>query len=198
MYLNFKYQYHNLVAKLDEACASYFSKESMRGGCYICQLGLNLQAPLSHVPCTLSKVISTKMESIFVKTVKRLACFAKSTPTDLLISQGLYNIFNLQNVFWADFMQNCLQAVDVPCRLTSQISYTYLKYSCLKGVPPFCTMGLTHDWTEKCYSPLFTGVRQHLQTINMSLSVLFDTPISSTSVEITDTLAPIAYSTLTI
>jgi hypothetical protein len=59
-------------------------------------------------------------------------------------------------------------------------------------------MGLTHDWTEKCYSPLFTGVQQHLQTINMSLSLLFDTPISSTSVEITDTLAPIAYSTLTI
>jgi hypothetical protein len=87
------------------------------------------------------------MESIFAKTVKRLACLAKSTPTDLLISQGLYNILNLQNIIGAEFMQNCVQAVGVPCRLTSKISYTYLKYFCLKGLPPFSTMGLTHDWT---------------------------------------------------
>jgi hypothetical protein len=29
MYLHFKYQYNNLVAKLDEACTSYYSRQSM-------------------------------------------------------------------------------------------------------------------------------------------------------------------------
>jgi hypothetical protein len=75
-----------------------------------------------------------RFKNICVCSVKRLAHLALSTPTDLLIAQGLYNIENLQSAVRAEFMQNCLQGVDTPCRLTSQRSYTHLKYNSLKGI----------------------------------------------------------------
>jgi hypothetical protein len=53
----------------------------LQGGCYVRQLGFNLKAPLSHVLDTLSKIIPKKFESCFAKTMERLACLAKSTPT---------------------------------------------------------------------------------------------------------------------
>jgi hypothetical protein len=144
---------------------------------------------LIHFP----KSYLERFETICVRTVKRLARLALSTPTDLLITQGLYNIENLQSAVRAEFMQNCLQAVDTPCRLTSQISYTHLKYDSLKGISPFSHEGLRADrWTEKSFSPIFAGVRNHLRNINMSLLILFDTQVNILSRNISDTLAPLA------
>jgi hypothetical protein len=80
-------------------------------------------------------------------------------------------------------MQNCLQAVDTPCRLTSQISYTHLKYDSLKGISPFSKEGLRDGcWTEKSSSPIFAGVRDHLRKINMSLLISFDTQATSIAI----------------
>jgi hypothetical protein len=91
-------------------------------------------------------------------------------------------------------MQKCLQAVDTPCRLTSQISYTHLKYDSLKGISPFSHEGLRDgSWTEKSFSPIFAGVRNHLRNINMSLLILFDTQVNILSHNISDTLAPLAF-----
>jgi hypothetical protein len=90
-------------------------------------------------------------------------------------------------------MQNCLQAVDTPCRLTSQISYTHLKYDFLKGIAPFLQKGLCDgSWMEKSFSPIFAGVCNHLRNINMSLLILFDTQVNILSNNISDTLAPLA------
>jgi hypothetical protein len=134
-----------------------------------------------------------RFETIYVRTVKRLARLAVSTPTDLLITQGLYNIENLQSAIRAEFMQNCLQAVDTPCLLTSQISYTHLKYDSFKGISPFSHEGLCDgNWTEKSFSPIFAGVRNHLRNINMSLLILFDTQVNILRHNIFDTLTPLA------
>jgi hypothetical protein len=134
-----------------------------------------------------------RFEIICVRTVKRLARLALSTPTDLLITQGLYNSEILQSAVRAEFMQNCLQAVDAPCRLKSQISYMHLKYNAWKGISPFLQEGL-HDgnWAEKSYSPIFAGVRNHLRDINMSLLILFDTQVNILSHNVSDTLASLA------
>jgi hypothetical protein len=144
---------------------------------------------LIHFP----KSYLERLKTICVRTVKRLARLALSTPTDLLTTQGLYNIENLQSAIRAEFMQNCLQAVDTPCRLTSQISYTHLKYDSLKGISPFSQEGLRDgNWTEKSFGQIFAGVRNHLRNINMSLPILFDTQVNILNHNVSDTLAPLA------
>jgi hypothetical protein len=62
MYLNFKYQYHNFAAKLDEECASYYSKQSMSLEEAVTYDNSNLISKLHYrmYLSTLSKVISTK------------------------------------------------------------------------------------------------------------------------------------------
>jgi hypothetical protein len=195
MRLDFKYQYESMVQKLNDACMAYFNTHSMCIKDAIMYVNSDLISKLRyrmyliHFP----KSYLERFETICVRTVKRLARLALSTPTDLLISRGLYNIENLQSAVRAEFMQNCLQAVDTPCRLTSQISYTHLKYDSLKGISPFSHKGLRDgSWTEKSFSPIFAGVRNHLRNINMSLLILFDTQVNILGHNISDTLAPLA------
>jgi hypothetical protein len=100
-----------------------------------------------------------KFEVTLETTVKRLAGLAKSTATDLLFDQGLTNVFNLQASVRAEFMQSALQAVDLPCRVTSWISYTHLKHQHdLQGIGPFSNEGRRIPWPEKPFSSLFRGV----------------------------------------
>jgi hypothetical protein len=195
MRLDFKYQYESMVQKLNDVCMAYYSTQPMSIKEAITYVNSDLISKLRyrmyliHFP----KSYLERFESICVRTVKRLARLALSTPADLLITQGLYNIENLQSAVRAEFMQNCLQAVDTPCRLTSQISYTHLKYDSLKGISPFSHEGLRdRSWTEKSFSPIFAGVRNHLRNINMSLLILFDTQVNILSHNISDTLAPLA------
>jgi hypothetical protein len=71
--------------------------------------------------------------------------------------------------------------------------YTHLKYDSLKGSSPFSHEGLLDgSWTEKSFSPIFAGVRNHLCNINMSLLILFDTQVNILTHNISDTLAPLA------
>jgi hypothetical protein len=140
------------------------------------------------------KTYLQQFERILVGTIKRLAHLAKSTSTDLLICQGFYNVFNLQAVVRANFLQNCLQAPDMPCRISSQISYTHLRYSQIfKGVPPFGPEGLKVKWREQTHSPIFHGIKKHLLALDMSFFVNFDTPIDPQSRRIAATLTPLAY-----
>jgi hypothetical protein len=48
-------------------------------------------------------------------------------------------------------------------------------------------------WPENQFSPLFKGVREHLQKVNMSMLILFDTRANLESQKICETLAPIAH-----
>jgi hypothetical protein len=56
---------------------------------------------LIHFP----KSYLERFETICICRVKRLARLALSTPTDLLITQGLYNFENLQSAARVEFMQ---------------------------------------------------------------------------------------------
>jgi hypothetical protein len=68
-----------------------------------------------------------------------------------------------------------------------------LKDDSLKGISPFSQEGLRDgNWTEKSFSPIFAGVRNHLRNINMSLLILFDTQVNILSHNVSDTLAPLA------
>jgi hypothetical protein len=133
------------------------------------------------------KTYLQQFERILVGTIKRLAHLAKSTPTDLLICQGFHNVFNLQDVVRANFLQNCLQASDMPCRISSQISYTQLRYSqTFKGVPPFGPEGLKVKWREQTHSPIFSGIKKHL----LALTCLFLSTSTLPSILIADALPP--------
>jgi hypothetical protein len=109
------------------------------------------------------KTYLEQFERILIGTIKRLAHLAKSTPTDLLICQGFHNVFNLQAIVRANFLQNSLQAPDMPCQISSQISYTHLRYlQTFKGVPPFGPEGLKVKWRERTHSPIFHGIKKNI------------------------------------
>jgi hypothetical protein len=54
--------------------------------------------------------------------VKRLSHMAKSTITDMLIDQGLQNIYLLQGSTRTQFLLNALEAPDIHCKVTSRTS----------------------------------------------------------------------------
>jgi hypothetical protein len=86
----------------------------------------------------------------------------------------------------------------MPCRISSQISYTHLRYSqTFKRVPPFDLEGLKVKWRERTHSPIFHGIKKHLLALDMSFLVNFDTHIDPQSRRIAATLTPLAYKHLT-
>lgn len=196
MHLDFHYQYEVMTQKLEEACTAFYGKTHISLKEAITYVNSDLISKLRYRMYLIRfpKTYLDKFETSCVKVVKRLAHLARSTATDLPISQGLYNIHNLQNCVRAEFLQNCLQAVDQPCRMTSQISYTHLKHIACGGVSPFSYRGLqTTTWSDSGFSPIFTGVADHLRTLDMALSVTFDTTIDLHSQDVSATLAPLAY-----
>jgi hypothetical protein len=48
----------------------------------------------------------------------------RSTTTDLLIDQGLQNVYMLQSTTRAQFLQNALDAPDLQCRQSSRIMHS--------------------------------------------------------------------------
>lgn len=196
MHLDFHYQYEVMAQKPEEACASFYGKTHISLKEAITYVNSDLISKLRYRMYLIRfpKTYIDKFETSCVKVVKRLAHLARSTANDLLISQGLYNIHNLQNCVRAEFLQNCLQAVDHPCRITSQISYTHLKHSACQGVSPFSYRGLqTADWSDNAFSPIFTGVADHLRTLDMALHITFDTKVDLQSQDVSATIAPLAY-----
>jgi hypothetical protein len=86
----------------------------------------------------------------------------------------------------------------MPCCISSQISYTQLRYSqTSKGVPPFGPEGLKVKWQEQTHSPIFHRIKKHLLALDMSFLVNFDTLIDPHSRRIAATLTPLAYKHLT-
>ena len=199
MQLDFHYQYDIMAQKLEEACTRFYGKTHISLREAITYVNSDLISKLRYRMYLIRfpKTYLDKFETSCVKVVKRLAHLARSTATDLLISQGLYNIHNLQNCVRAEFLQNCLQAVDNPCRLTSQISYTHLKHTACRGLAPFSYRGLqTATWSDSAFSPIFSGVSDHLRTLDLALLVTFDIKADLGSKDIAATLAPLAYERL--
>ena len=185
-----------MAQKLEEACTSLYGKTQISLKEAIMYVNSDLISKLRYRMYLIyfPKSYLDKFETSCVRVVKRLAHLPQSLATDLLISQGLYNIHNLQNCIRAEFLQNCLQAVDYPCRLTSQISYTHLKHTTCHDVCPFSSFGLqTTTWSDQGFSPIFTGVAEHLQALDMALFINFDTQLTLHSPDISATIGPLAY-----
>jgi hypothetical protein len=119
--LDFTYQFQQMVQKLETDCASFYSKHPMSMQKAIVYVNSDLVSKLRYPMYLINfpKTYLKQFKRILVGTIKRLAHLAKSTPTDLLIFQGFHNVFDLQAVIRADFLQNCLQAPDLPCRISS-------------------------------------------------------------------------------
>jgi hypothetical protein len=161
-----------MVQKLETDCASFYSKHPMSMQEAIVYVNSDLVSKLRYRMYLMNfpKTYLEQFGRTLVGTIKRLAHLAKSTPTDLLICQGFHNVFNLQAIVRANFLQNCLQAPDMPCQISSQISYTHLR--CLqtfKEVPPsFGPEGLKVKWRERTHSSIFHGIKKHLLALDMS------------------------------
>jgi hypothetical protein len=77
------------------------------------------------------------------RTVKTLAKLASSTPTDLLISQGLLNVINLQRTVCTEFLLSLFDFIDEPTRISTTIAYSNIRYgNPFSGVCPFSSRGL--------------------------------------------------------
>jgi hypothetical protein len=67
-----------------------------------------------------------KFDARLASAVKRLSAMPRSTTTDLLIDQGLQNVYLLQSTTRAQFLQNALDAPDLQCRQSSRIMHSQL------------------------------------------------------------------------
>jgi hypothetical protein len=99
--LDFRYQYETMVTKMSKACKSFGNRQKQT---------ITMHKAINYVDSDLisklryriyliifHKHYLRRIETLLVQVVKRMAGLASSTPTDLLIDQGLYNIFTLQS-----------------------------------------------------------------------------------------------------
>ena len=101
-----------------------------------------------------------KFQTILAKTVKTLAKLASSTPTDLLISQGLLNVINLQRTVRTEFLLSLFDSIDEPTRISTTIAYSHIRYSNpFSGVCPFSSRGLQIPCKDSRLALLFRAIR---------------------------------------
>jgi hypothetical protein len=196
--LDFRYQYKTMTSKMTQACKHFCNRQKQDITMHeaIHYVNSDLISKLRYRMNLISflKQCLKRIETLLVQVIKRMAGLANSTPTDLLIDQGLYNTFTLQSSIRAEFMQSALQAVDIPCKITSQISYTHIKHHPLfNGIEPFSKAGTSITWPENQFSPLFHGIQSHLNALNMSLLTSFDSKVDLQSRLIQKTLLPLAF-----
>jgi hypothetical protein len=139
--------------------------------------------------------------------VKRLSHMAKSTITDMLIDQGLHNIYLLQGSTTTQFLLGALEAPDIHCKLTSRILHARaieaVSSKGFKGMSPFLINGLKVATTikkskqiERLLPPLLRGIRQNLIKTNSTIQTKFNHIVNSNSRNIDETLKPLALKAL--
>jgi hypothetical protein len=112
--LDFRYQYEAMITKMTEACKQFCNRQknaiTMHEAIHYVDSDLLSKLHYRMYLISFPKQCLWRIGTLLVQLVKRMAGLANSTPTDLLIDQGLYNIFNLQSSIHAEFMQSALQA----------------------------------------------------------------------------------------
>ena len=146
--LDFATQHKEMIKRLNKACANLFS-----------ELRLNIQEAVTYVNSDLASVLRYRMYLVafpdsFLETfdarlasaVKRLSQLAKSTPTDMLIDQGLYNVYQMQGTIRTEFLISALESGDSQCRLSSRIMHSRLTLKLASkgfdGISPLSKAGL--------------------------------------------------------
>jgi hypothetical protein len=116
-----------------------------------------------------------KFQSIIARTAKSLAKLASSTATDLLISQGLTNVTNMQSACCLDFALSLLKIADEPCRTSTQITLLHLRFaSPFHGTCPFSSRGLGIPHWDSRLPTIFQGLRPTLLRTNTTLKIESD------------------------
>jgi hypothetical protein len=106
------------------------------------------------------------------RTVKTLAKLASSTPTDLLISQGLFNVINLQRTVRTEILLSLFDSIDEPTRTNTTIAYSQICYGHLfSGVSPFSSRGLQIPCKDSRLPMLFRAIRPTLNHLTASLDL---------------------------
>jgi hypothetical protein len=126
--LDFSTQHKEILKKLNKACNGL-----------VCDHWLPLHEAITYVNSDLVSVLKYRMYLItfpqsrldkfdarLASAVKRLSAMPRSTTTDLLLDQGLQNVYLLQSTTRAQFLQNALDAPEPQCRQSSRYMHSQL------------------------------------------------------------------------
>jgi hypothetical protein len=106
------------------------------------------------------------------RTVKTLAKLASSIPTDLLISQGLLNVINVQRTVRTEFLFSLFDSIDKPTRISTTIAYFHIRYdNPFSGVCPFSSRGLQIPCKGSRLPMLFHAIWPALNHLTASLDL---------------------------
>jgi hypothetical protein len=203
--LDFSTQHKEMLKKLSKACNDV-----------VCDHWLPLHEAIAYVDSDLVSILKYRMYVItcpqsllgkfdarLASAVKRLSTTPRSTTTDLLLDQGLQNVYLLQSTARAQFLQYALDAPDPQCRQSSRIMHSQLivnlSFHGFEGKSPFSQAGLAIlnsalqiKRVDLSMPPLFKGVRSHLIKTCTSLQINLDHLIDLNSRDINSTLRPLA------
>jgi hypothetical protein len=146
--LDFSTQHKEMVKRLNKACADLRSDHCLSLHDSITYVNSDLVSTLRHRMYLISFPVSYLeiFDARLASAVKRLSHMAKSTITDMLIDQGLQNIYLLQGSTKTQFLLSALEAPDIHCKLTSRILHARaieaVSSKGFKGMSPFSTNGL--------------------------------------------------------
>jgi hypothetical protein len=173
--LDFSTQHKEMVKRLNKACADLRSGHCLSLHDSIAYVNSDLVSTLRYRMYLISFPVSYLdiFDARLASAVKRLSHIAKSMITDMLIDQGLQNIYLFQGSTRTQFLLSALEAPDVHCKLTSRILHARaieaVSSKGFKGTSPFSSNGLQIATStrqarkiDKLLPPIFRGVRQNL------------------------------------
>jgi hypothetical protein len=207
--LDFSTQHKEMVKRLNKACAELRSDHCLSLHDSITYANSDLVSTLGYRMYLISFPVSYLdiFDARLAFAVKRLSYMAKSTITDMLIDQGLQNMYLLQGSTRMQFLLNALEAPDIHCKLTSRILHAQaieaVSLKGFKGTLPFSSSGLQIatsirqarkiDWLPP---PIFRGVRQNLVKTKSCIQTTFNHVVNRNSRNIDETLRPLALNAL--
>jgi hypothetical protein len=206
--LDFSSQHKKMVKRLNKACADWR-----------CNHRLSLHESIAYVSSDLVKTLRYRMYLIafsisylqifdarLASAVKLLSHMAKSTIADMLIDQGLHNIYLRQGSTRTQFLLGAL-APDIHCKLTSRILHARaieaVSSKGFKGMSPFSINGQKvatsiekSKQIERFLPPILRGIRQNLIKTNSTIQTKFNYIVNSNCRNIDETLKPLALNAL--
>jgi hypothetical protein len=158
--LDFSTQHKEMVKLLNKACADLRSDHCLSLHDSTTYVNSDLVSTLRYRMYLISFPISYLdiFDARLASAVKRLSHMAKSTITDMLIDQGLQNIYLLQGSTRTQFLLSALEAPDIHCKLTSRI----LHARALEAVFSKGLKARRHSCQAVCRLPLALGKKEKL------------------------------------
>jgi hypothetical protein len=184
---DFSTQHKEMVKLLNKACADLRSDHCLSLHDSIAYVNSDLVSTLRYQMYFISFPVSYLdiFDARLASAVKRLSHMAKSIITDMLIDQGLQNIYLLQGSTRTQFLLGALEAPDIHCKLTSRILHARVieavSSKCFKGMSPFSSYGLQIATStrqirkiDKLLPPLFRGIRPNLIKTKSCIQTTFN------------------------